>query len=1456
MTFQHCVLQSLVLVYTLLRVSEGELYHIVPSHNVYCPVHLCFTLSELTSDTSSYYKNRNFTTLEFLPGNHHLKKHLLLSNVPNFKMFANENSSTSIVCKPTTGFTIHGAGTVMIDGLKFIGCGHNSIIQSDNFVMWNSTFEGAGGAGTALSLNQTPDATISECIFILNGQRNDKIFIDFGVDAGHASNFNLVPNVTNKQGGGAIFVSMSSLSIENCLFSGNEAQYGGAIFAELNSSIVINNCTFYENRAVDTAIKGGVGSMCTNSSGGTIFVSDSRVEINNSLFTNNSITVHPDCYGRGGVLFAFQSKIIISNCNFTGNKMVFENAHGGVNYVSNSTLLLISNCRFSENVAHVAGVMHLQGSNGTINQCDFNSNIGFKSAGAISATQESYIEFDNCLFRSNRARTLGGALYIASSSVLVDQAYFVSNYVEEVGAVIVVFEQAHVRVCASAIIGNRAKLAVVSVHNSTVTFSSTNTLISNQGSLLAFNSTIRFQGETTFFNSTSRVTDLHDAILQEGGAISAYSSNLIFQCDTFFIRNRANYGGAIFAVESSIVFDQHSTTALHPRITIANNTAMTTGGGIHLYHSIMTIRVGHCHITDNNATEKGGGIHAIYSRVSFELQTREEDRMLVFSDNNARLGGGLHLEGTSKLIISLSNSSVIFARNTADYGGAIFVDDDTKFDTCFTTDTNITPASECFFSVLEPQEVNEADSISIERIKLYDNTARLKGSDVFGGLLDRCVPHIIASDIGSTLLTGVIAQRNTDALKKFQELSNIKNLSSITSQPTKVCFCVNEMLNCTNHIHHIQVRKGEFFNVSIVAVDQVELPTKATLFGSLSSTDGNLITGKRRRITESCTNITYSVASPSEHENITLFVDGPCRDAEISQLKVEVSFSACICPIGFKHSSDTTRCDCICDPLISQYITDCDATSATFKRKTNSWINHVIQNNQSTYIVCERCPFRYCQRPPESISIDLSNDVGSDVQCSEGHTGTICGVCSSNFSVSLAHKRCLRCPDDWYVLFIVISVGTILAGLGLVISILALNFTVAIGTINGFIFYANIVDVYDSTFLPLSTSSFPVLVIEWLNLDPGLDICFIRGIDLYGHTWVRLIFPAYIIFIVLIIIIISRHSLKFSKVIGKRNPIATLATLVYLSFTNILETAVVSLRPTTLNYITSNGSQQVIVWLPDGELKYLQGKHILLFLVALTLVFLTTIYLFLLISWQWLVRYPNVWILKWTKNQKLQSFMEAYHAPYCDQHRYWTGLLLLVRVLLILISIITEGQGSVIPLLSTICVVGTLFLLRMVYAKKLYKTWQVEVLETLLLFNLFVYALFMWFALDNLQTRMVIAYISTSVTFLLILCVVAYHAYAYAMVYAFPKFQRRMTSNVNSAHRETISNLDARDNLNQSGDEDRFHEMFSTIIPGCHLTQYQVTNNISVSPTFSVLETPYTHVQTEQEQETAITDAR
>ena len=130
---------------------------------------------------------------------------------------------------------------------------------------------------------------------------------------------------------------------------------------------------------------------------------------------------------------------------------------------------------------------------------------------------------------------------------------------------------------------------------------------------------------------------------------------------------------------------------------------------------------------------------------------------------------------------------------------------------------------------------------------------------------------------------------------------------------------------------------------------------------------------------------------------------------------------------------------------------------------------------------------------------------------------------------------------------------SILAGILLVASLLTLNLTVAIGTLNGLIFYANIVGANSSTFfsgLSPSTKYFSI-VISWLNLEVGLDVCFFEGMDTYWKTWLQLAFPAYFIFLVMLIIIISEHSMKFSWLISRRNPVATLATLILLSLYEI-----------------------------------------------------------------------------------------------------------------------------------------------------------------------------------------------------------------------------------------------------------------------------------------------------------------
>ena len=149
------------------------------------------------------------------------------------------------------------------------------------------------------------------------------------------------------------------------------------------------------------------------------------------------------------------------------------------------------------------------------------------------------------------------------------------------------------------------------------------------------------------------------------------------------------------------------------------------------------------------------------------------------------------------------------------------------------------------------------------------------------------------------------------------------------------------------------------------------------------------------------------------------------------------------------------------------------------------------------------------------------------------------------------------------------------------------------------------------------------------------------------------------------IIILSEVSTQFAKLIGRRDPIATLATLILLSYAKLLLVTITILSFAVLNY------PLVTVWLPDGNVKYLQGKHIALDMVALLIILIGVPYTIILFLWQWLVCVPNWRVFRWTRNTKLNAFVSVHHVPYSSKYRYWTGLLLLVRVVLYITASVT-----------------------------------------------------------------------------------------------------------------------------------------------------------------------------------------
>ena len=402
----------------------------------------------------------------------------------------------------------------------------------------------------------------------------------------------------------------------------------------------------------------------------------------------------------------------------------------------------------------------------------------------------------------------------------------------------------------------------------------------------------------------------------------------------------------------------------------------------------------------------------------------------------------------------------------------------------------------------------------------------------------------------------------------------------------------------------------------------------------------------------------------------------------------------------------------------------------------------------------------------------------------------ISSVCRPGTNLSLGSPRCMECSNNWLEILIGIVIAAFIAGIALVIFMLALNMTVAVGTLNGILFYAKIIAANaDTYFWPFMTPDFVTVFISWLNLDIGFDACFYVKNDstskvminkaLLYKALIQLAFPAYVIFLVIIVIVASECSSKFAKIIGKGNPVAVLATMILLSYAKFFNAILASLS--LLYFQPAYGSRKVDVSRLGNALESIestdQGRefqaiaHFLLS-VSVLILLLAIIYTALIFSWQWLLRYQDKFIFKWVRYQKLRHFLEPYHAPYTAGYRYWTGLLLFARVFLYLVSVLNFSLDPRVELMATVFIVGGLILLKGVTAKRVYKNWLLDVMETAIYFNLVAFSALTWYNLDFGGNQVAVAYTSVMIIFILLLGVIVFHVLRYTKLYEFSSVEK------------------------------------------------------------------------------------
>ena len=339
-------------------------------------------------------------------------------------------------------------------------------------------------------------------------------------------------------------------------------------------------------------------------------------------------------------------------------------------------------------------------------------------------------------------------------------------------------------------------------------------------------------------------------------------------------------------------------------------------------------------------------------------------------------------------------------------------------------------------------------------IQTFDNSASVSGSSLFGGLLDRCK------------VDSQLREKPESGIMKFQKLSNI-SLDTVSSHPVQLCFCKDGQPDCVYQPEVIQVERQMPFSLELSAYDQVGHTVNATIDSSLNSSAGGLGESQvNQYISGVCTRLNFTLFSPLDSEELILSTRGPCSVSEITIRHVRIEVQ-CVCPIGFQISNSVvTSCVCVCNQVLQAYVrTECNATTKSIVRKDKFWITYINHTNSSGYVIYPYCPFDYCHPPEKQVSVNLNLPNGSDSQCASHRSGILCGSCEAGLGVSLGSSRCLECPTYWPALVVTIVIAFIVCGIGLVVLLLVLNLTVAVGTLHSIIFYANIVAANECFFL-------------------------------------------------------------------------------------------------------------------------------------------------------------------------------------------------------------------------------------------------------------------------------------------------------------------------------------------------------------------------------------------------------
>ena len=591
---------------------------------------------------------------------------------------------------------------------------------------------------------------------------------------------------------------------------------------------------------------------------------------------------------------------------------------------------------------------------------------------------------------------------------------------------------------------------------------------------------------------------------------------------------------------------------------------------------------------------------------------------------------------------------------------------------------------------------------------------------------------------------------------KYEKLQGYPALQNLTETPIKI---KNEYANndvyeislCNVITENIRVQRGQVFNISVTVLGEFDFPINQSVAFTLyhQQTTSELVGQPYNYlITNGCRNLGFRILSRDHTEYLQLYP--PLCFNHPGSLTLAIILDDC--HPGFELIGNACKCQKNIFK-VTGHEDLCDSSTGLIKCPQHDWMKPILDEKLTYqgFMWSHNCPAHLCHNNNKNNWLNFS--YFNDSLCLEYHTAMLCGACLHNYSLTLSSLKCSKCNSNKYLSLLLVFT---MAGVALIASLLLLYMTVASGTLNGLIFYANIINtIKDIVFPPDKLPLNPLTIfLSWLNLDFGIPTCFYAGLNYYSYTWLQFVFPFYLWFLVGLIILACKYSSRAMKLFGS-NPVAVLATVVLMSYNKLLHTSQQILSYVTVYY--SDGTQEKR-WKMDPNLLYFQGKHIPLAMFGIFIATLFLIPYLVLISFgYYLQRYSNKRGLRWLI--KIKPILDAYYAPFCKNSRYWVGFLLFVRTSVsITYSALSNTERTTILVIISSILSGMALI---PWLQQIYQTKFVNVLEGSFVINIIVLFITAYhFIIQEHENRqLIVFYTSICVAFIEFLAILLFHVW-------------------------------------------------------------------------------------------------